>query len=237
MKAEVLKYFNLYEELVEAGNNATLMFSSLGGKSTIKLQLESPSPSPPSTATTTTLPPAPGRRRRHRGAAARARRRQRAADHQASLAEAATSVPLVPPAPGEDSAPAGPHLPLVLPFPPPPLRHPPRLLQTPSPSSGRRRVVSVGRLPTTSFASLNLDGPPPSPSLPPSPPPPPSTFRWPPSPPPPPPPYTPPTPTVRVVPNFHWKTGAVGYRDPWSYWLPAWARWWQGVALDESLGT
>ena len=96
MKAEVQKYFNLYEELVEAGNNATLMFSSLGGKSTIKLQLESPSPSPLA-ATTTTLPPAPGRRRRHRGAAARARRRQRAADHQASLAQAATSVPLVPP--------------------------------------------------------------------------------------------------------------------------------------------
>ena len=42
MRAEVQKIFNLYEELVEAGNNATLMFSSLGGKSTIKLQLESP---------------------------------------------------------------------------------------------------------------------------------------------------------------------------------------------------
>ena len=50
MRAEVQKIFNLYEELVEAGNNATLMFSSLGGKSTIKLQLESPSPSPPLTA-------------------------------------------------------------------------------------------------------------------------------------------------------------------------------------------
>ena len=64
MRAEVQKIFILYEELVEAGNNATLMFSSKGGKSTIKLQLESPSPSP-LTATTTTLPPAPGRRRRH----------------------------------------------------------------------------------------------------------------------------------------------------------------------------
>ena len=213
MRAEVQKIFNFYKELVEAGNNATLMFSSLGGKSTIKLQLESPSPSPPSTATTTTLPPAPGRHRRHRGAAARARRRQRAADHQASLAEAATSVPLVPPAPGEVSAPACPPLVHVLPFPPPPLRHPPRLLQTPSPSSGRRRVVSVGRLPTTSFASLNLDGPPPSPSLPPSPPPPSSTFRWPPSPPPPPPPYTPPTTTVKVAPTFELMPGAVGYRE------------------------
>ena len=46
MRAEVQKIFILYEELVEAGNNATLMFSSKGGKSTIKLQLESPSPSP-----------------------------------------------------------------------------------------------------------------------------------------------------------------------------------------------
>ena len=43
MRAEVQKIFILYEELVEAGNNATLMFSSNGGKSTIKLQLESPS--------------------------------------------------------------------------------------------------------------------------------------------------------------------------------------------------
>ena len=55
MRAEVQKIFILYEELVEAGNNATLMFSSNGGKSTIKLQLESPSPSP-LTATTRTTP-------------------------------------------------------------------------------------------------------------------------------------------------------------------------------------
>ena len=139
MRAEVQKIFNLYEELVEAGNNATLMFSSQGGKSTIKLQLESPSPSPPLTATTTTLPPAPGRRRRHRGAAARARRRQRAADHQASLAEAATSVPLVPP-----------HRPL-------------HILPSPPTASGRRRVMSVGRPDMPTFSSLNLDGNPPVP--------------------------------------------------------------------------
>ena len=69
MRAEVQKIFILYEELVEAGNNATLMFLSKGGKSTIKLQLDSPSPSP-LTATTTTFPPAPGHRRRVRGAAA-----------------------------------------------------------------------------------------------------------------------------------------------------------------------
>ena len=109
------------------------MFSSNGGKSTIKLQLESPSPSP-LTATTTTLPPSPGRRRRHRGAAARARRRQRAADHQASLAQAATSVPLVPPC------------------------RPLHILPSPPPASGRRRVVSVERSDMPTFSSINLDG-------------------------------------------------------------------------------
>ena len=143
MRAEVQKIFILYEELVEAGNNATLMFSSNGGKSTIKLQLESPSPSP-LTATTTTLPPAPERRRRHRGAAARARRRQRAADHQAALAQAATSALLVPPC------------------------RPLHILPSPPTASGRRRVMSVGRPDMPTFSSLNLDGNPPIPPSPPT---------------------------------------------------------------------
>ena len=119
------------------------MFSSCGGKSTIKLQLESPSPSP-LTATTTTLPPAPERRRRHRGAAARARRRQRAADHQAALAQAATSAPLVPPC------------------------RPLHILPSPPTASGRRRVMSVGRPDMPTFSSLNLDGNPPIPPSPPT---------------------------------------------------------------------
>ena len=136
MRAEVQKIFILYEELVEAGNNATLMFSSKGGKSTIKLQLDSPSPSP-LTATTTTFPPAPGHRRRVRGAAARARRRQRAADHQAALAQAATSALLVPPC------------------------RPLHILPSPPTASGRRRVMSVGRPDMPTFSSLNLDGNPP----------------------------------------------------------------------------
>ena len=58
-----------------------------------------------------------------------------------------------------------------------PLRHPPHLLLSPSPSSGRRRVMSVGRPSTwpAPLGGLNLDGPPPSPpSFPPPPPPPPS---------------------------------------------------------------
>ena len=80
-------------------------------------------------------------------------RNQRAAAHQASLAETATSVPLVPP-------------------PPPP--HPLHLLPSPPPASGRRRVMSVGRPEMPTFSSVNLDGassPTPS-SAPPSSPPP-----------------------------------------------------------------
>ena len=63
MKAEFKKLLELYEELEEAGETATLTLSTRGGKSTIKLQLES-SPSLPttSTASSNTLPPASGRR-------------------------------------------------------------------------------------------------------------------------------------------------------------------------------
>ena len=92
MKAEVQKIFKLYEELEEAGETATLTFSTRGGMSTVKLQLQASSSTAPSSSTSTpTLLPAPGKRRRHRGARARARRNKRAAAHQASLAEAATT--------------------------------------------------------------------------------------------------------------------------------------------------
>ena len=148
MKPEFKKVLHLFEELEEAGESATLTISSRKGISTIKLLLESSPPLPTaSTTTPTSLPPVPGKRRRHRGAAARARRRQRAADHQASLLTAPSS----PPAPGVASVPAGSHRPL-------------HILPSPSPNSGRRRVVScVGRLEVPTF--LNLDGAPP-PSLP-----------------------------------------------------------------------
>ena len=149
MKAEFHKIFKLFEELEEAGESATLTISSKGGVSSIKLLLES-SPSSPSTGTTpTTLPPASGRRRRHRGAAARARRRQRAADHQASLLVAPPSAS--PPPPGEAIDPVGSQC-------RPLLTHP-----SPSPTSGRRSVTSLGRPPPPSFSSLNLDGRPSSP--------------------------------------------------------------------------
>ena len=111
----------------------TLTFMSRGGKSTVKLQLES-STSTPSTAQPS--PPAPGQRRRHRGPRARARRNQRAAAHQASLAEAATSVPL-----GD-------------PLPPRPLHH----LPSPTSESGRRQVTRVERPHQPTFSALNLDG-------------------------------------------------------------------------------
>ena len=140
MKAEFEKIFSLFEEFEEAGQAVTLTFASRGGKSTVKLQLES-STSSSSSSPAQPSPPVPGQRRRHRGPRAKARRNQRAAAHQASLAEAATSVPL-----------GDPHSPRPL-----------CPLQSPSPSSGRRRVTSLGCQPFPSFSHLNLDGPPPSP--------------------------------------------------------------------------
>ena len=147
MKAEVQKILKLYEELEEAGETATLTFSTRGGMSTVKLQLQALSPtapSPPTSTSTPTLPPAPGKRRRHRGARAGARRNQRAAAHQASLAEAATTT-----------------------SPPRPLQlHP-----SPPPTSGRRKVRTEARQGVPTFHTLNVDGP-----SPPTPPPPPTVY-------------------------------------------------------------
>ena len=131
MKPEFQKLLNLFEELEVAGETVSLTIQSREGKSTIKLQLESRSPPSPSSTATPTIPaasaPVPGGRRRHRGAAARARRRQRAAEHQGTTLAAPASAT---PAPHQQYH--------------PPLRHPTHLLPSPSPSSGRRQVVSVG---------------------------------------------------------------------------------------------
>ena len=82
MKAEVQKIFKLYEELEEAGETATLTFSTRGGMSTVKLQLQASSSTAPSPSTSTpTLLPVPGKRRGHCSARARARLNQRAAAH------------------------------------------------------------------------------------------------------------------------------------------------------------
>ena len=153
MKAEIAKLLALYSEVEENGGSANLVLSTKGGKSIIKFTLESPPPAPATTNPTTTSPPAPGnqaagrRRRRNRGAAARARRNQRAASSQATLAE-------VDPPPG---------------LPPTPLLHPLHHLLSPSPTSGRRRVMSLGRPEMQTFSSLNLDGSCSSPPAPPSP--------------------------------------------------------------------
>ena len=155
MKAELAKLLALYSEVEENGGSATLSLSTKGGKSIFKFTLESPPPAPATTGLPSTSPPAPGnqavgrRRRRNRGAAARARRNQRAAASQASLAE-------------------------VDPPPTPPRRSLCHLL-SPSPNSGRRRVMSLGRMEMPTFSTLNLDG---SSSPPPAPPPPSPPSSW-----------------------------------------------------------
>ena len=143
---ELMKIFHKVEL---EGGQATLSATTHEGKTKLKLEIVSP----PSATAPPSSPPAPGnqaagrRRRRHRGARARARRNQRAAAHQASLAEAATSVPLVPP---------------------PPLR-PLQLHPSPPLASGRRQVTTVARPDVPTFSTLNVDGPS---SPPPAPPPP-----------------------------------------------------------------
>merc|ERR1711952_439751 len=87
---------------------------------------------------------APGKRKR--SGAARRKAKLRAAAHQATLAAAAGAV-LVPPSPSPSSASSPPR-------PPRPLHH----LLSPSPSSGRRRVMPLGRPEMLTFSSLNLEG-------------------------------------------------------------------------------
>ena len=120
-----------FHKIEKAGRQATLSVSTFGGRTKINL-VTATTPAPPTESPSTSSTPV--RRHRRRGARARARRNQRAAAHQASLAEAATttSVPL------ED--------------------RPLHLLPSPPPASGRRRVMSVGRPDMPSFSSLNLDG-------------------------------------------------------------------------------
>ena len=133
MGDELTLLLEVFHKIEKAGGQATLSASTAGGKSKFKLEVAT-SAAPPSVSPSTSS--TSGRRHRRRGARARARRNQRAAAHQASLAEAATttSVPL------ED----------------PP--HPLHILPSPPPASGRRRVMSVGRPDMPSFSSLNLDG-------------------------------------------------------------------------------
>ena len=156
MGDELTGLLEIFHKVEQAGGKATLSITTSMGVTKTKLEIVSPAPG--STASTAlSLPPAPGnqaagrRRRRNRGAAARARRNQRAAASQASLAE-------VDPPPQ---------------LPPTPPRRPLCHLLSPSPTSGRRRVMSLGRMEMPTFSTLNLDGssspsPAPPPSSPPS---------------------------------------------------------------------
>ena len=161
MRAELAKLLDLYSDVEESCGCASLSLSTSGGKSIVKFTLETPPPPVTTTSSRSpTSPSAPGnqaagrRRRRNRGAAWRARRNQRAAASQVTLAEVNS-----PPA----SSP---------PRPPRPLHH----LLSPSPSVGRRRVMSLGRLEMLTFSSINLDGSSSPPSTPFSASPPPSTL-------------------------------------------------------------
>ena len=151
MGDELTRLFEIFHKIEEAGGQATLTVTTQGGKTKTTFETESP----PSATEPASSPPASRRRRRRcrRGAAAKSRLDdQQAAAQLASLAEDATN--------------------------PSPPRHPPlHHLLSPSASSGRRRVMSLGRpARSTSFASLNLDGhcsqsSPPLPLPPPTPPP------------------------------------------------------------------
>ena len=144
MEDELTLLMEVFHKIEKAGGQATLSVSTAGGKTKVKLEVAT-TPAPPTVSPTTSS--SPGRRHRRRGARARARHNQRAAAHQASRAEAATSVPLDP----------SPHRSL-------------HLLPSPPSASGRRRVMSVGRPEMLTFSSLNLDGcssptPPPPPPI------------------------------------------------------------------------
>ena len=138
MGDELTILLEAFHKIEKSGGQATLSVSTSSGKTKIKL-VTATTAAPPTESPSTSSTPA--RRHRCRGARARAHCNQRAAAHQASLAEAATSVPL------ED----------------PPPRRPLQLLPSPPSASGRRRVMSVGRLEMPTFSSLNLDGDPPHP--------------------------------------------------------------------------
>ena len=137
----------LFFKIEERGGQATLAVTTDSGKTKIKFEVASPSTAfgTGSMPTSSAAPqPAPGKRKR--SGAARRKAKLRAAAHQATLAAAAGAV-LVPPPPSPPSASSPPR-------PPRPLHH----LPSPSPSSGRRRVMPLGRPEMLTFSSLNLDG-------------------------------------------------------------------------------
>ena len=152
----------LLHQVKEAGGTATLTFSVKGGKTKGKLEVElesGPASTPPTSSATA---PHPRQRRRQRGPAGKAKAAAQAARHKATQVESSSPSPSATVGEAVEPSPQSPRR---------PLHH------LPSPADGRRAVTTVGRPAMSSFASLNLDGSPPSPPPRPPPPPPPSPAR------------------------------------------------------------
>ena len=136
----------ILKQVKEAGGEASLTFLVKGGKTKAKLEVDLDSEPAPTSSSTPSAPAPRSRRRR--------RRRARGAPQP-------EAPPGSPPSTQEGEAGGSPR--------PPPLRPLKHLAAAPD---GRQVLLQVGRPASMlTFASLNLDGPPPS--LPPRPPPPP----------------------------------------------------------------
>ena len=144
----MLSLLELFFKIEERGGQATLAVTTDSGKTKIKFEVASPSTTfgTGGSMPTSSAAPQPAPDKRKRSGAARRKAKLRAAAHQVTLAAAAGAV-LVPPPPSPPSASSPPR-------PPRPLHH----LPSPSPSSGRRRVMPLGRPEMRTFSSLNLDG-------------------------------------------------------------------------------
>ena len=99
MEAALLE---LLQQAKEAGSSASLSFTTVGGTTKAKFEIELPSTGASPTPTATSSVPGGERRhrrrRRHRGPAAVAKRKARAVAHQASLAMPPPPPPPPPPA-------------------------------------------------------------------------------------------------------------------------------------------
>ena len=142
----------ILKQVKEAGGEASLTFLVKGGKTKANLEVDLDSEPAPTSSSTPSAPAPRSRRRR--------RRRARGAPQP-------EAPPGSPPSAHEGEAGGSPR--------PPPLRPLKHLAAAPD---GRQVLLQVGRpAAMLTFASLNLDGPPPS--LPPRPPPPPARWTFP----------------------------------------------------------
>ena len=139
----------ILQQVKVAGGKASLTFLVREGKTKARLEVELDSEPAPSSSST---PSAPRPRRRRL-------RQARGAPQQGAQSGSP------PPSTQEGEAGHSPRPPRR------PLKH------LPVPPDGRQAVLTVGRPATPSFASLNMDGSPPSPPPRPTPPPPPSPAR------------------------------------------------------------